>query len=84
MAEKAGVDLITVSGTEAMKDDDIYYFEACKNLAKNIKIPEVYVGGIKKYEHTDYILNNSKVEYISMVRALMKEPDLILKWSHKK
>jgi len=29
MAEKAGVDLITVSGTEAIKDDGIYYFEAC-------------------------------------------------------
>ena len=84
MAEKAGVDLITVSGTEAMKDDDIYHFEACKNLAKNIKIPVVCVGGIKTYEHADFILNNSKVEYISMARALMKEPDLILKWSHKK
>ncbi len=44
----------------------------------------VCVGRIKKYEHTDYILNNSKVEYISMARTLMKEPGLILKWNHIK
>ena len=84
MAEKAGVDLITVSGTEVMKDGDIYYFEKCKKLAEQANIPIVCVGGIKTYEHADYILNNSKVEYISMARALMKEPDLILKWEHKK
>ena len=84
MAEKAGVDLITVSGTQAMKDDDIYYFEASKKLAKKVKIPVICVGGIKTYEHVDYIINNSKFEYISMARALMKEPYLILKWKHKK
>ena len=84
MAEEAGADLITVSGTEVMKDDDIYYFEECKKLAEILKIPVACVGGVKTYEHTDYILNNSKVEFISMARALMKEPDLILKWEHKK
>lgn len=83
MVEKAGVDLITVSGTKVMKDDDIYYFEASKKLAKKVKIPVVCVGGIKTYEHADYILTNSKVEYISIGRALMKEPDLILKWKNK-
>ena len=84
MAEEAGADLITVSGTEVMKDDDIYYFEECKKLAEILKIPVVCVGGVKTYEHADYILNNSKVQFISMARALMKEPDLILKWEHKK
>ena len=67
-----------------MKDGDIYYFEKCKKLAELSNIPIVCVGGIKTYEHADYILNNSKVKYISMARALMKEPDLILKWEHKK
>ena len=84
MVEKAGVDLITVSGTQVMKDDDIYHFQACKNLANKVKIPVVCVGGIKTYEHADFILNNSNVEYISMARALIKEPDLIVKWKHKK
>ena len=83
MVEAAGVDLITVSGTQVMKDDDIYYFEKCKKLAENIKIPVACVGGIKTYEHADFILNNSKVEYISIARALMKEPDLIIKWENK-
>ena len=83
MAETAGADLITVSGTQVMKDDDIYYFEQCKKLAENIKIPVACVGGIKIYEHADFILNNSKVEYISIARALMKEPDLIIKWENK-
>ena len=84
MAEKAGVDLIIVSGTQVMKDDDIYHFEKSKILAEKVKIPVVCVGGIKTYEHADYILKNSNVEYISMARALIKEPDLVLKWKNKK
>ena len=84
MAEKAGVDLIIVSGTQVMKDDDIYHFEKSKILAEKVKIPVVCVGGIKTYEHADYILKNSNVEYISMARALIKQPDLVLKWKNKK
>ena len=83
MAEKAGVDLIIVSGTQVMKNDDMYHFKASKNLAEKIGIPVVCVGGIKTYEQADYILNNSNVEYISMARALIKEPDLINKWKQK-
>ena len=83
MAENAGVDLIIVSGTQVMKNDDIYHFEKSKKLADLVKIPVVCVGGIKTYEHADLIINNSNVEYISMARALIKEPDLILKWKQK-
>ena len=80
LVQRAGVDLIIVSGTQVMKNDDMYHFNACKKLAEIVKIPVVCVGGIKTYEHADFIINNSNVEYISMARALIKEPDLILKW----
>ena len=62
MAEKAGVDLITVSGTEAMKDGDIYYFEKCKKLAELSNIPIVCVGGIK-------IFMNMQIIYLIIVRS---------------
>ena len=83
LVQRAGVDLIIVSGTQVMKNDDMYHFKESKNLAEKIGIPVVCVGGIKTYEQADYILNNSNVEYISMARALIKEPDLINKWKQE-
>lgn len=43
-----------------------------------VKVPVALIGRVKKYEQVDFILNDSKIEYI--VRALMKDPDLTKKW----
>jgi len=40
----------------------------------------VCIGGIKKYEQVDYVLKNSKIEYIAMSREFLKQPDIIKKW----
>ncbi len=49
-----------------------------KKLAEMVKVPVALIGGVKKYEQVNFILNDSKIEYI--VRALMKDPDLTKKW----
>lgn len=84
MAEEAGIDTIELSGTNPIKNEDIYYFEATKKLAENVKIPVTYIGGVKTYEQADFVLKNSKIEYVSIVRALIKEPDLAKKWKESK
>ena len=80
--EKAGVDLIEVSGPRGIRNPDHpYFYDETKKIAEILKIPVICMGGITKYEQADYILKNSKIEYISMSRELMKNPDTVTKWS---
>ena len=83
LLEKAGVDLIEVTGANPIRDDDIYFFNDTKKLAETLKIPVTCIGGVKTYELADYVLKNSKIEFVALSRTLMKEPDLIKKWHQK-
>ena len=80
LLEEAGVDLIEVSGANPIRTDDIYFYNDTKKLAEKLNIPVTCIGGIKTYEHADYVLKNSKIEYVGLSRTLLKEPDLIKKW----
>ncbi len=82
--EQAGIDLISVSGTNVFRNDPLMFYERTKKLADILKIPVVCIGGIKTYENADYVLKNSNIEYIGISRALMKDPELITKWTQKK
>ena len=77
--EKAGIEIISVGGTNVFRSDELMFFERTKKLADILKIPVVCIGGIKTYENADYVLKNSKIEYIAMSRALMKDPELVTK-----
>ena len=78
--EEAGLDLIEISGTSPIRNEELYFYDDSKKLAGILKIPVVCIGGIKKYEQADYILKNSKIEYIAMSRELLKQPDIVKKW----
>ena len=85
LAEKAGVDMIQVTGfkwTREKPKNGPYYFEAAKKLAEIVKIPVLLIGGIKSYDEAEYVLNNSNIEYIALSRALLCEPDLVKKWKN--
>lgn len=82
--EQAGIDLISVSGTNVFRNEELLFYERTKKLADILKIPVVCIGGIKTYENADYVLKNSNIEYIAMSRALMKDPELITKWTQEK
>ena len=81
--EQAGIDLISVSGTNVFRNEELLFYERTKKLADILKIPVVCIGGIKTYENADYVLKNSNIEYIGISRALMKDPELITKWTQK-
>lgn len=82
MAEEAGIDLIEVSGNNyrQKKGDDLLYYNATKKLAEMVKIPVALIGGVKRLEQVNFALSDSKIEYFGIVRALMKDPQLIKKW----
>ena len=80
--EKAGIDLMEISGPTAVRTGggDPYFYNETKKIAEILKIPIICIGGIKTYEQADYILKNSKIEYIAMSRGLLKQPDIVKKW----
>ena len=83
--EKAGLDLIEISGPNPIRTgEDPYFYNDTKKLAEIINIPVICIGGIKKYEQVDFILKNSKIEYIAMSRELLKQPDIVKKWALNK
>jgi 2,4-dienoyl-CoA reductase-like NADH-dependent reductase (Old Yellow Enzyme family) len=84
LQDEAGIDLIHVSGTNVLtKKGELLYFESTKKLADILKIPVICIGGIKTYENADYVLKNSNIEYIAMSRGLMKDPELVTKWTQQ-
>ena len=83
--EEAGLDYLEVSGPNAAREgNNPYFYEPTKKVAEILKIPVICIGGIKTFEQADYILKNSKIEYIAMSRELLKQPDLVTKWKSNK
>ena len=79
--QEAGLDLMEVSGPNPIRQgEEPFFYEATKKIAKNLKIPVICIGGIKKFEQAEYILKNSNIEYIAMARELLKQPDIVKKW----
>jgi len=58
------------------------YFSAyAKEIAGEVDVPVILVGGNRSFDTMENILNDSDIEYLSISRPLLSEPDLINKWS---
>ena len=83
--EKAGLDMIKISGPNPLRNGkDPYFYEDTKKLADVLKIPVTCIGGIKTFEQVDFILKNSNIQYVAMSRELLNQPDLVTKWKSNK
>jgi 2,4-dienoyl-CoA reductase-like NADH-dependent reductase (Old Yellow Enzyme family) len=93
LAEK-GIDAIEISGGNFFSSSEVspvrknikspseesYFREYAAEIAKNVDVPIILVGGNKSFEVMADILSNSEIEYFSLSRPLLSEPDLINKW----
>ncbi len=84
--EKAGLDSIeisangtSVSGIRAGQNEG-YFLPYGKLFAEELNIPVILVGGHRSIESMDTILNDSKIEFLSISRPLVREPDLVKRW----
>ena len=84
LAEKAGADIIEVSGTNFKKGKPPVFYEISKKLAEYINIPVILLGEIRDLDTIDFALNNSKIEYIGLARPLLCEPDIVKRWKNGK
>ena len=82
LAEKAGADAIEVSGTNFKKGKPPVFYEISKKLADYINIPVILLGEVRDLDTIDFVLNNSKIEYIGLARPLLCEPDIVKRWKN--
>ncbi|MDK2586138.1 NADH:flavin oxidoreductase [Romboutsia sedimentorum] len=62
------------------KQNESYFKEYATQLAKQINIPVILVGGNRHLDIMHDLLNNTDIQYFSLARPLICEPDLINKW----
>ncbi len=77
-----GIDSIEVSGNGTSVAgikagvNEGYFSKYAAKLAEKIKIPVICVGGWRSLEEMEKILQNTKIEFLSLSRSLIREPDL--------
>lgn len=82
----AGIDAIEVSGNGTSHtgvkagQNEGYFRAAAMPLASLIDVPVVLVGGLRSIEKINQYLDETRIEYVSLSRPLVREPDLILRW----
>ncbi|MFH2046469.1 MAG: NADH:flavin oxidoreductase [Pseudomonadota bacterium] len=93
MLESEGIDAIELSGGVLTGDKlspsrkginseekEAYFLNEAKAFREKISVPLILVGGNRSYQMADKIITEGAVDYISMCRPLIREPDLINRW----
>lgn len=82
MLKASGIDSIEVSGNgtsiRGVKAgiNEGYFAAFAAQLADEVKIPVICVGGWRSREVMERILNHTRIELLSLSRPLIREPDL--------
>ena len=62
------------------KDKEAYFLESAREIKKQIACPVVLVGGIRSFGMAEEILEQGMVDFISLARPLIRQPDLPNLW----
>ena len=78
----AGLDSIEVSGNGTSVSgirphkNEGYYVPFAARLAEEVETPIIVVGGLRSLDTMEAVLNQTKIEMLSLSRPLLREPDL--------
>lgn len=61
-------------------EKEAYNAEFAAQLAKELDIPILLVGGLRSPEVLEQLLETTPIEYFSLARPLLAEPNLIQRW----
>jgi 2,4-dienoyl-CoA reductase-like NADH-dependent reductase (Old Yellow Enzyme family) len=61
-------------------DREAYFRQWCKEIKPQVHVPVMMVGGLRTFTLMEEIIEKGEVDYISLCRPLIREPDLINKW----
>ncbi|MBR1851789.1 MAG: NADH:flavin oxidoreductase [Lachnospiraceae bacterium] len=82
LLDQAGIDSIEVSGNGTSVGgirphvNEGYFAPFAARVAYEVSCPVIVVGGFRSLDTMEDILNNTKIEMISLSRPLLREPDL--------
>lgn len=62
--------------------NEAYFKQFALALADKVDIPVILVGGHRSIDNMNNVLNEGKIEYLSLSRPLLCEPDLINRWQN--
>ncbi|MTI69092.1 MAG: NADH:flavin oxidoreductase [Firmicutes bacterium] len=96
--DELGVDIIEVSAVNESSgkglapartninslDEQSYFKEVTEKIASTVNAKVILMGGNRNVDLMNDILNNTEIEYFSIGRPLLCEPDLINKWKENK
>lgn len=88
LATLHGVNSIEVSGNGTSRSgvkaniNEGYFQTYASELQKTINIPVISVGGYRSMEYINKILKETPLEYISLSRPLIREPNLPSRWKN--
>jgi len=91
---KRGIDAIEISGgikaanelsssgrkSIDTREKEAYFKNYAAEIAQEIEIPIILVGGIRSIQTAENILKETKISYFSLCRPLLAEPGLIKRW----
>jgi 2,4-dienoyl-CoA reductase-like NADH-dependent reductase (Old Yellow Enzyme family) len=78
---KEGIDSIEISGNGTSRSrikahiNEAYFLKCAEKVAENVNVPVSLVGGIRSKKTIQNILDNTKIEIISLSRPLICQPD---------
>jgi 2,4-dienoyl-CoA reductase-like NADH-dependent reductase (Old Yellow Enzyme family) len=58
----------------------LYNLAHAEEIKKNVNIPVIVVGGIRKLEDIKYIIKQGRCDFVSMSRPFIIEPNLVKKF----
>ena len=58
-----------------------YFAAYAEEIAKIVDVPVILAGGNRSMDRMDDLLQNAGIDYFSISRPLLSEPDLINKWA---
>ena len=79
--EKEGIDSIEISGNGSSRNkikphvNEAYFLDCAKKVAEEVNIPIALVGGIRSRKTMQNILDNTKIQIISLSRPLNCDPE---------
>ena len=82
----AGIESIEVSGNGSSASgiragiNESYYKDFAMKLADEVSVPVILVGGNRSLQSMERVLNEGNIEFMSLSRPLIREPDLPNRW----
>lgn len=63
-------------------EQEAYFKDNAALIAENVKAPVILVGGVRSLDVINTLLNETKIQYVSLARPFLREPDLVKRWAN--